>query len=130
MQFFSIDHHGLADFATFYEALALQPARKVPAVCKLLDIQPKTLNGYLTGKKNPPPAFVRLLFHECYYGRAATDSHAHSGHMYALALSKSLQSENDKLRAMLQALELENQELKTSSTPAGRMAANSSRWRA
>lgn len=129
MLFYSLDHYGSGDFATFYEAINLSASQKPGAVCRLLSIQPKTLKNYLSGKATPPPALVRLLFHECHYGRAATDAHAHAGHIYALRLSKSLQAENDVLRALITALEIENQELKQASACGEVLAANSSRWR-
>ena len=130
MQFFSTSHYGGNDFATFYEAITTMQESKPAAVCGLLDIKPATLTNYLTGKANPPKAMVRLLFHECHYGRLATDSHSHNGHIYALKLSQSLQSEIERLKITLQALELENQRLKDDADQPQFFAANSDRYRA
>ena len=130
MQFFSSGHYGSNDFSTFYEAIPAPSINKASAVCGLLDIAPTTLTKYLTGKANPPKAMVRLLFHECHYGRQATDSHSHNGHIYALKVSQSLQSEVDRLKSTLQALELENQRLKQRANQPEFFAANSDRWRA
>lgn len=128
MEFFSIDHFGCGDFATFYEAANFSTAQKPHAICRLLDIKPDTLNRYLSGNSNPPKAMVRLLFHECHFGRSATDSHAHAGHMHALHLAQSLKSENERLKSLVLDLERENQELKQGRPENVDMAANSSRW--
>ena len=129
MQFFSLGHYGPQDFALFYEAISLLSVDKIKAVCSLLDIAPATLARYLSGKTNPPKAYVRLLFHECFYGRSATDAHAHQGHVLALRHAQNLQAENDKLLSIIKALELENDELKRADHAANQ-AANSSRYRA
>lgn len=128
MHFFSSDHYGANDFATFYEAISIMSTGKQKAVCKLLDIKPDTLTRYLSGKSNPPKAMVRLLFHECHYGRSATDAHAHQGHVLALRQAQCLHKEVDQLKAKLSALEMENDALKRSSDHTSDIAANSSRW--
>lgn len=112
MQFFSEGHYGAQDFATFYEAIPVNSAQKSRAVCSLLDVTPHTLKRYLSGKSNPPKAMVRLLFHECHYGRSATDSHTHNGHVLAMRQVKGLQLDLEKMRCVLASLEVENGELK------------------
>ena len=130
MQFFSTAHSGSGDFATFYEAISLDTAIKFSAVCGLLDVKPATLKGYLSGKNTPPKAFVRLLFHECFYGRSATDSHAHAGYMYAARLADSLRADILRMHVSLTALETENQALKHAAHQVDGFAANSPIWRA
>ncbi len=128
MNFHSLGHFGAHDFATFYEAIPTMTRDKTKAVCSLLDITPDTLKRYLSGKSNPPKAMVRLLFHECHYGRSATDAHAHQGHVLAVRQVQGLQAELDKLKAKFSALELENDALKRSGDHMRDIAANSSRW--
>lgn len=128
MQFFSTDHYGANDFATFYAAIPAMSRDKPKEVCSLLDIKPDTLTRYLSGKSNPPKAMVRLLFHECHYGRSATDAHSHQGHVLALRQGQCLQKEVDQLKATIAALELENDTLKLSGDHMRDIAANSSRW--
>ena len=130
MQFYSMGHYGPNDFATFYESLPLMSTLKAAAVCKLLDIKPDTLVKYLTGKSNPPKAMVRLLFHESHFGRQATDTHTHNGFLYKLRENQNLLFEVQMLKKTLAAVELENQELKFSSSNDVLFAANSSKYRA
>ena len=129
MQFYSTSHYGGNDFVTFYEAVNINREAKPLAVCTLLDISKATLKRYLSGQATPPKSAVRLLFHECHYGRSATDAHAHQGHVLALRHAKNLQAENDKLLSIIKALELENDDLKRADHAANQ-AANSSRYRA
>lgn len=128
MQFFSTGHSGPHDFATFYEAIPIITTGKSAAVCSLLDIKRDTLTRYLTGKTNPPKSMVRLLFHECHYGRSATDAHAHEGYLIERRRAVGLQSEIDQLNATLAALELENDALKRADAYGADVAANASRW--
>lgn len=130
MQFFSSGHYGTNDFATFFEAIPISQTKKAAAVCALLDIEPDTLKRYLSGKTNPPKAMVRLLFHECHYGRSATDTHSHQGHVLAIRQAQGLQAEIDRLRLSVTALELEADELKRANDNQRLFAANSSRYAA
>ena len=128
MEFYSDGLQGGNDFATFYTAICINSLSKVKSICKLLDINPATLKRYLSGKSNPPKALVRLLFHESHFGRSATDTHAHEGHILAMRQLRSLQSELEKLKADFLALELENDALKRAKLHESDTAANSSRW--
>jgi hypothetical protein len=128
MQFFSERHYGAQDFATFYEAIPVDSAQKPRAVCSLLDVTPDTLKRYLSGKSNPPKALVRLLFHECPFGRSATDTHSHNGHVLAVRQLQCVQAELDRLRGVLASLEIENGQLKQAVYSEAVFAANSSRW--
>lgn len=130
MKFFSSDHYGSNDFATFYLAVNVHSTSKALDVCQLLDITPKTLKAYLSGKSDPPKAMVRLLFHECHFGRSATDAHAHEGFLIERRRAAGLQSEIDRMKAALSALELENDALKRDGASDTGHAANSPRWRA
>ena len=129
MIFFSTAHRGGNDFATFFNDIAIDSAKKYGAVCQLLDIKPGTLARYLSGKSCPPAAMVRLLFHECSYGRSATDSHAHAGFLYErqLAAARLVQLEN--MRLTVEALEAENNALKLAGAGLRDVAANGPRYK-
>lgn len=127
MQFYSTPHFGAHDFLTFYDAVNLDIKVKPAAVCRLLDITPATLKRYLSGQATPPKSAVRLLFHECHFGRAATDTHTHQGQVYAQRLASSLEGSISRLKDVIKSLELENDRLKRQDH-APDVAANSERW--
>lgn len=127
MQFFSTPHFGPGDFATFFASIPIMSTGKTKAVSSLLDIKPETLNRYLSGKSEPPKAMVRLLFHECHFGRSATDTHTHNGHILAMRQVQGLQDQITQLKATLAALESENDRLKQGQHSLD-VAANSDRW--
>lgn len=127
MIFFSTPHYGEHDFLTFYDAVNLDTKDKPAAVCALLDVSPATLKRYLSGQAAPPKAAVRLLFHECHFGRAATDSHSAQGEIYARKHANSLEGAILKLKDLIKALESENDRLKQHQGAPG-IAANSDRW--
>lgn len=128
MKFHSANQWGSGDFATFYEALPIMTREKVDAVASLLDIQPLTVRKYLKGESTPPKAYTRLLFMESHYGLSAVATHAANGLAIERTLNRSLSSEIDKLRAQVNALEIENAELKQHDSSAAQIAANSPRW--
>lgn len=131
MAFYSIKRSGAADFATFYEAIPLESKLRPAAACELLGIKPTTLARYLKDFATPPPALVRLLFLESFYGVDAITTKSFNGEMYARAESRSLRDQLAVCAGHLIDLEAENAELRAAVADGGDsrdFAANSNRF--
>lgn len=96
--------------AIYFDALPTPSNKKLGITARFLGITPKTLSAWLSGASTPPPPVVALLWHESHHGRAALDSHAHQGMLYAQGIAHGLRQENDKLRAIIARLESELRE--------------------
>ena len=119
-------YYGSNYFATFFEALNFGSKDKHKAVAKILDIHPKTLANWLSGKITPPRAAVMLLFHESHYG--FEDWNIRLGNMQATyyGLAESLKGEIAKEKAHIAELqsELESVKLALATSGGGAVAAN------
>lgn len=112
-------------FALYFAALTIPADTRARVTAQFLGVTQKTLALWLSGKREPPPAAVAVLWHECKHGRAALDSHSHQGMLYARGIADCLRSENSALREIIVRLESEIQELSRARAPA-HTAANSS----
>lgn len=105
MIFHADGQRGCGFLATYFAALPHPANTKHRVTARFLGVTEKTLRAWLSGTRQPPPPVVALLWHECHHGRAALDSHAHQGMIYAQGVARGLQAENDRLRAIIRALE-------------------------
>jgi len=102
--FFALNEYGSASLRRSYDALAIDPARKLRQTTHYLDVSEQTLIKWLNGKSNPPRAACYALWHECDIGRAVTSAHsAHGMHLWR-TLAKSQADTITTLQARIDAL--------------------------
>ena len=94
-------------FATFFDALPIEDAKRHAATAKFLGCTERTLRNWLSGKRTPPPSAVAALFHETHYGLSATSSHSENGAQLALQSARIAQEQVAQLEATVTALQQE-----------------------
>lgn len=110
--FFAQNEYGHQAMRAAFDNLPIEAARRAKSTARFLGITESTLNRYLSGKSDPPRAVVYALWHESELGRAVTSAHSeHSAHLWR-TLAKSQESSMDKLKARIDALTAENDQLK------------------
>ena len=126
MYFQAQAHYGPNDFAIFFESLNIERSKKHEAVAKILDIHPKTLGNWLSGKITPPRAAVMLLFHESHYGHSHWEALLGNKQAVYYGLAESLKGEIAKEKAHIAELqsELESVKLALATSGGGAVAAN------
>jgi hypothetical protein len=129
MFFFADRIRGRGDFATAFDALAIPSDRRAAAVARLLDVSPRTVRDWLTGKREPPRAAVVALWHESRHGRAVTSAHSEYGAYLARSMADTLARDLDAARETIAALSQELAAAKLAS--AAPLASNDPRfnWR-
>ena len=124
MTFESDGIYGPLLFLRAYNGLNIEAAKREKAVCKLLDVTPRTLKSWIDGARCPPRAAVIALWFESGDGLQVLDYDAHRKINVLIGLSDSLTRINTRLKSDKAALLKEVSELKRAQPGALRFAAN------
>lgn len=127
MHFFSEKIYGEHDFRRCYDNLYVLSDKREALVCKLLDICPRTLRDWLSGRKHPSHAACRLLWHESSIGRSAVHMHIEAQLKYAYGYAECLKRDNTLLQAKIDLLYSDIAELRILASTKGHLIAANDR---
>lgn len=110
--FFAQNCYGSQMLAEAFDRLPIPTEKRLKVTAKFLDVTERTLNDYITGKRNPPHAVAYALWHESDLGRAVTSAHSERSAYLWRSLAKSQESSIDKLKSRIDTLTAEIDQLK------------------
>ena len=110
--FFATNQYGLPALQASFDALPIDPAKKITAVAKFLDITDPTLSRWLSGKQDAPRAVCYALWHESPLGRSVTSAHSEQEIKILRGLLRATEAESIRKDQTIAALLAENAALK------------------
>lgn len=110
--FFAKNEYGSPALRAAFDHLPIDASQKLKATAKFLNIAESTLTAYLNGKSDPPRAVVYAIWHESHLGLSVTAAHSEHGCYLWRSLAKSQAESIATLRARIDTLTSENNELK------------------
>lgn len=126
--FFALNEFGSERLRLAFDTLPIDRAHKLRKTAAFLDVSERTLSSWLTGKTCPPRAAVYAIWHESPNGREATAAHSEQAAHLWRTLSKSQTTYIDRLKADIDKITNELNELKQHHASAAPIAANESRY--
>lgn len=113
--FFASNEYGSERLRLAFDALPIDPSKRLKATADFLGVSTRTLNLWLTGKADPPRAAVYAIWHESPAGRAVTAAHSEQAAHLWRTLSKSQAAHIATLENRIDLLADEINDLKASS---------------
>lgn len=122
--FFAQNCYGSQMLAEAFDRLPIPTEKRLKVTAKFLDVTERTLNDYITGKRNPPRALVYAIWHESPLGHEVTSLHACEETAIYRRLSNSLTDQVNRQQATIDKITAELADLKRTSARPGPVAMN------
>lgn len=124
MDFVSAGQLGEAAFLRAYHALPIPSVRRAAAIARWLDVSPRTVADWISGRRCPPRAAVYALWLESSEGRQYVNTELFNEARRSAGHVRCLEELATRHESMIATLQRELLEAKAAAAPSAPLAAN------